>query len=305
MKYGGAFNWQRAALGQDSLGNIVQNSRTINAQLQANFTNLYNKLAKPNWTPAPATIGMIWTILYPIIAISFGFVFIQAMRRKIPWSAALPFAINLMANVAFTPIQFGLRNMPLASVDILIVWGSILWMMWAVWPRYRWVTLGREEVKTRRFNKKRNRYEDKKEHPFREDIHFEIVLRPIIPPALLISTSMRPKAATASRTMRSTFAVFVTSHSKLRACAVGPELRSGALPADLQGSSRIRRGERVVWEKPFATGEANMCHTLANLEYHHFKYAQHRRPGDVHLHFFGTATLSFADGMKTSLNWQR
>ena len=86
------------------------------------------------------------------------------------------------------------------------------------------------------------------------------------------------------------------AHSKLRACAVGPELRSGALPADLQGTSRIRRGERVVWEKPFATGEANMCHTLANLEYHHFKYAQHRRPGDVHLHFFGTATLSFADG---------
>ncbi len=87
------------------------------------------------------------------------------------------------------------------------------------------------------------------------------------------------------------------AHSKLRACAVGPELRSGPLPADLQGSSRIRRGERVVWEKPFATGEANMCHTLANLEYHHFKYAQHRRPGDVHLHFFGTATLSFADGI--------
>ncbi len=100
----------------------------------------YNQLAKPHWTPAPATIGMIWTILYPIIAISFGFVFVQAIRRKIPWSTALPFAINLMANVAFTPIQFGLRNMPLASVDILIVWGSILWMMWAVWPRYRWVT---------------------------------------------------------------------------------------------------------------------------------------------------------------------
>ena len=88
------------------------------------------------------------------------------------------------------------------------------------------------------------------------------------------------------------------AHSKLRACAVGPEMRSGALPADLQGTSRIRRGEAVVWEKPFATGEANMCHTLANLEYHHFKYAQHRRPGDVHLHFFGTATLSFADGIR-------
>lgn len=88
------------------------------------------------------------------------------------------------------------------------------------------------------------------------------------------------------------------AHSKLRACAVGPELAAGSIPADLQGTSRIRRRGEVVWEKPFATGEANMCHSLENLEYHHFKYPQHRRPGDVHLHFFGTATLSFADGVK-------
>lgn len=87
------------------------------------------------------------------------------------------------------------------------------------------------------------------------------------------------------------------AHSKLRYCAVGPELRTGALPHDLRGSSRLRRGGEVVWERPFLTGEANMCHTLENLEYHHFKYAAHRRPGDVHLHFFGTATLSFADGV--------
>ena len=93
------------------------------------------------------------------------------------------------------------------------------------------------------------------------------------------------------------------AHSKLRACAVGPELRTGPLPADLQGTSRVRRGGpqgEVVWEKPFATGEANMCHSLANLEYHHFKYTGHRRPGDVHLHFFGTATLSFADGVQVA-----
>jgi hypothetical protein len=88
------------------------------------------------------------------------------------------------------------------------------------------------------------------------------------------------------------------AHSKLRVCSVGPELRTGALPADLQGESRVWRGAELVWKKPFATGEANMCHTLANLEYHHFKYAAHRRPGDVHLHFFGTATLSFADGVR-------
>lgn len=88
------------------------------------------------------------------------------------------------------------------------------------------------------------------------------------------------------------------AHSKLRPCAIGPELRTGPLPADLRGHSRLLRGTEVVWEKPFLTGEANMSHTLANLEYHHFKYAAHRRPGDVHLHFFGTATLSFADGVR-------
>ena len=88
------------------------------------------------------------------------------------------------------------------------------------------------------------------------------------------------------------------AHSKLRACAIGPELRTGPLPRDLRGTSRIRRGGEVLLEKPFLTGEANMCHSLENLEYHHFKYAAHRRPGDVHLHFFGTATLSFADGIR-------
>ena len=88
------------------------------------------------------------------------------------------------------------------------------------------------------------------------------------------------------------------AHSKLRACAIGPELRTGALPSHLAGTSRIRRGGEVVWEKPFQTGEANMSHSIANLEYHHFKYAEHRRPGDLHLHFFGTATLSFADNIR-------
>lgn len=88
------------------------------------------------------------------------------------------------------------------------------------------------------------------------------------------------------------------AHSKLRQCGVGPELRTGALPMHLEGRSRIRRGDSVRWEKPFLTGEENMCHSLANLEFHHFKYAAHRVPGDVHLHFFGTATLSFADGIR-------
>ena len=91
------------------------------------------------------------------------------------------------------------------------------------------------------------------------------------------------------------------AHSKLRFCAYGPELRVGALPPHLVGTSRIRRAGEVIWEKEFLSGEANMCHSFDNLEYHHFKYAQFLNPGDVHIHFFGTATLSFADGVATQV----
>ena len=70
-------------------------------------------------------------------------------------------------------------------------------------------------------------------------------------------------------------------------------------PHDVRGTSRIIRGGATLWEKPFVSGEANMSHSIANLEHHHFKYAQFRRAGDVHVHFFGTATLSFADGIET------
>ena len=99
----------------------------------------YNSLSKPTWTPSPATIGLIWQILYPIILISFGFVFIQTLRGKLPRLVAVPFAINLVANLIFTPIQFGMRNLPLALVDIVIVWATIIWCVLAVWPHHRWV----------------------------------------------------------------------------------------------------------------------------------------------------------------------
>lgn len=89
------------------------------------------------------------------------------------------------------------------------------------------------------------------------------------------------------------------AHSKLRNCSYGPELRLGALPPDLRGSSRILREGEVLWEGEFLSGEGNMCHSVSNLEYHHFKYQQFLRPGDVHIHFFGTATLSFAAGIRT------
>ncbi|MFB0612926.1 AraD1 family protein [Aurantiacibacter poecillastricola] len=89
------------------------------------------------------------------------------------------------------------------------------------------------------------------------------------------------------------------AHSKLRQASLGPELLLGDLPEDIRGTARIRRDGEVAWEKPFLTGEANMAHSIANLEHHHFKYALFRRPGDIHVHFFGTSTASFADGFVT------
>ena len=88
------------------------------------------------------------------------------------------------------------------------------------------------------------------------------------------------------------------AHSKLRDGSFGPELFIGKLPSALQGVCRILRKGQIIWEKSFFTGEENMSHSIANLEHHHFKYKQFRRAGDLHIHFFGTSTLSFADGLR-------
>lgn len=89
------------------------------------------------------------------------------------------------------------------------------------------------------------------------------------------------------------------AHSKLRHCSIGPEILVDDLPGQVNGHSRILRNGKVLWEKPFLSGEENMCHSLGNLEHHHFKYPLFRQPGDAHVHFFGTATLSFADNIET------
>lgn len=101
----------------------------------------YDSLIKPEWTPDPATIGLIWQILYPIIFLTFLFVLVQAIRKKIPWRVMLPFVVNLAANLAFTPIQFGLRSLLFAALDILVVWATIIWMMVAIWKYYRWLAI--------------------------------------------------------------------------------------------------------------------------------------------------------------------
>ena len=103
------------------------------------FGTWYDALVKPAWTPPARTISLIWTILYPVIAVSFGFVIYQSGRGRLPWIVAFSFIINLLANLFFFPFFSGLRNLPLATVDILIVWGTLVWMIVAVWPHFRWV----------------------------------------------------------------------------------------------------------------------------------------------------------------------
>lgn len=85
--------------------------------------------------------GLIWTILYPIIAVSLGYVFVQVFRKKLPRKTALPFAINLVSNLLFMPIFAGLNSIPLATVDILVVWSTTIWCVIAVRRHYRWVAI--------------------------------------------------------------------------------------------------------------------------------------------------------------------
>ncbi|MFA6024219.1 MAG: TspO/MBR family protein [Candidatus Gracilibacteria bacterium] len=99
----------------------------------------YTELIKPLWAPPSWLFGPVWTVLYVLIFISFGFVFYKAFTRKIPRWVALPFLLNLIFNLSFTPIQFGLENNILASIDILLVLGTLIWAFVAVWPRFRWV----------------------------------------------------------------------------------------------------------------------------------------------------------------------
>lgn len=107
-----------------------------------NTYNWYSQLIKPTWAPPSWLFGPVWSVLYFIIALSFGTVFYKALTGKIPWMVALPFALNLVFNFLFTPIQFGLKNNLLASIDILLVIGTLVWALVVLWqtsPDLRWV----------------------------------------------------------------------------------------------------------------------------------------------------------------------
>ncbi len=104
-----------------------------------NESEWYQTLVRPEWAPPSWVFGPVWSVLYLLIFVSFSAVFYKATTKQLPRSIALPFALNLVFNFAFTPIQFGLKNNLLASVDILLVLATLVWAMSAVWPHLRWV----------------------------------------------------------------------------------------------------------------------------------------------------------------------
>ncbi len=101
----------------------------------------YQSYIQPEWAPASWLFSPVWSVLYSIIFISFGWVFYKIYKGEIPKIVALPFAVNLISNALFTPLQFGLQSNILAFIDIVIVLGSILWFMKVIWPYARWVVL--------------------------------------------------------------------------------------------------------------------------------------------------------------------
>jgi translocator protein len=100
----------------------------------------YSELIKPEWAPPAWLFGPVWSVLYLIIAVSFGYVFYRAFQGTIPPILALPFVLNLIANAAFTPLQFSLENNLLACIDIFIVLSTLVWALYVIYPHTPWVT---------------------------------------------------------------------------------------------------------------------------------------------------------------------
>lgn len=107
-----------------------------------NSYNSYQNLIKPEWAPPAWVFGPVWTVLYAIIAFTYGKVFYLAfIKKELPWTVALPFLLNLVFNFSFTYLQFGLKNNYLAAVDILLVLGTLVWALLAIYPHVKWIAL--------------------------------------------------------------------------------------------------------------------------------------------------------------------
>lgn len=100
----------------------------------------YQTLIKPEWAPPSWIFGPVWSVLYILIAASFGFVVFKYMRGEIPFIVLLPFILNIVFNLIFTPIQFGLKNNLLATIDIILVLGTLVWALYVIHPYIPWVT---------------------------------------------------------------------------------------------------------------------------------------------------------------------
>lgn len=100
----------------------------------------YLQLIKPSWAPPSWLFGPVWTVLYILIAISYFHVVKLFFTKQIPFLVLLPFVLNIIFNLLYTPIQFGLKNIPLATIDIVLVLGTLVWALVAIFPYARWVT---------------------------------------------------------------------------------------------------------------------------------------------------------------------
>lgn len=103
-------------------------------------SNWYSQIIKPSWSPPAWLFGPVWTFLYILIILSYGRVFVLFFQKKISWLIILPFVLNLIFNFAFTPLQFGLKSNLLASIDIILILGTLIWLMIAIFPYEQWIS---------------------------------------------------------------------------------------------------------------------------------------------------------------------